>query len=168
MPASGHYYAKTTPKATIWAKRLVDGHDVELWSGERLVRRSSKVTSENQMFQTPDAGSTTSARRLCPQQRTLSSLWRCPLSARSGHLALHRHRRVGTGTRTGSGKRAGIVGTEKSALLVYFINSISLGRQVCLIHGSSGPYIRRIVNQLLPGTVASQLPSLPAGGFGAK
>ena len=27
----------------------------------------------------------------------------------------------------------------------YFTNSISLGRQVLLIQGSSGPYIRRIV-----------------------
>jgi hypothetical protein len=25
--------------ATIWAKQLVDGHDVELWSGERFVKR---------------------------------------------------------------------------------------------------------------------------------
>ena len=23
--------------ATVWAKQLVDGHDVELWSGERFV-----------------------------------------------------------------------------------------------------------------------------------
>ncbi len=25
--------------ATVWAKPLVDGHDVELWSGDRLVIR---------------------------------------------------------------------------------------------------------------------------------
>jgi hypothetical protein len=25
--------------ATVWAKQLVDGHDVELWSGERFVLR---------------------------------------------------------------------------------------------------------------------------------
>jgi hypothetical protein len=25
--------------ATVWAKQLVDGHDVELWSGDRLVIR---------------------------------------------------------------------------------------------------------------------------------
>ncbi len=25
--------------ATVWAKQLVDGHDVELWSGDRLVTR---------------------------------------------------------------------------------------------------------------------------------
>jgi hypothetical protein len=47
----------------------------------------------------------------------------------------------------------------------YSTNSISLGRQVLLIHGSSGPYTRRIVNQPLLGTVSSQLPSLPWGGL---
>jgi hypothetical protein len=25
--------------ATVWAKQLIDGHDIELWSGERLVVR---------------------------------------------------------------------------------------------------------------------------------
>ena len=25
--------------ATVWAKQLVDGHDIELWSGERFVVR---------------------------------------------------------------------------------------------------------------------------------
>lgn len=25
--------------ATVWAKQLVDGHDIELWSGDRLVIR---------------------------------------------------------------------------------------------------------------------------------
>jgi len=25
--------------AAVWAKQLVDGHDVELWSGERMVER---------------------------------------------------------------------------------------------------------------------------------
>jgi hypothetical protein len=29
-----------------WAKRLVDGHDVELWSGDRMVARL-KHTSED-------------------------------------------------------------------------------------------------------------------------
>jgi hypothetical protein len=47
-------------------------------------------------------------------------------------------------------------------------SSMSLGRQVLLIHGSSGPYIRRMGNQLLPGTVSSQLSSSPSGGLGAK
>ena len=42
----------------------------------------------------------------------------------------------------------------------YLTNSISLGRQVLLIQGSSGPYIRRMVNQLFPGMVSSQLLSL--------
>jgi len=26
-------------EATVWAKQMVDGHDVELWSGERFVVR---------------------------------------------------------------------------------------------------------------------------------
>jgi hypothetical protein len=47
-------------------------------------------------------------------------------------------------------------------------SSMSLGRQVLLIHGSSGPYIRRMGNQLLPGMVSSQLSSSPSGGLGAK
>jgi len=46
--------------------------------------------------------------------------------------------------------------------------SISLGRQLLSIHGCSGPYMRRMVNQLLPGTVCSQLPSCPLGACGAK
>jgi hypothetical protein len=29
--------------ATVWAKQLVDGHDVELWSGDRLVIRLSAI-----------------------------------------------------------------------------------------------------------------------------
>jgi hypothetical protein len=28
--------------ATVWAKQLVDGHDIELWSGKRLVVRLPK------------------------------------------------------------------------------------------------------------------------------
>jgi hypothetical protein len=36
------------------------------------------------------------------------------------------------------------------------------------IHASSGPYMRRMVNQLLPGTVCNQLASLPAGAVGPK
>jgi hypothetical protein len=34
-------------EAVTWAKQLVDGHDVELWSGERfIVRLDRKVVSE--------------------------------------------------------------------------------------------------------------------------
>ena len=29
--------------ATVWAKQMNDGHDVELWSGERLVTRLRKT-----------------------------------------------------------------------------------------------------------------------------
>ncbi len=35
----------------------------------------------------------------------------------------------------------------------YSTNSISLGRQVLSSQGSSGPYMRRMMNQLLPGMV---------------
>src|ERR1700733_4471845 len=51
---------------------------------------------------------------------------------------------------------------------IHFANSISLGRQVLFSHGSNGPYMRRITNQLLPGMVCSQLSSLPVGAFGEK
>ena len=48
------------------------------------------------------------------------------------------------------------------------IGSISPGRQVRLNHGSSGPYRRRIMNQVWPGTVYTQFDSLPAGALGPK
>jgi hypothetical protein len=32
------------PEAIAKAKRLVDGHDVELWSGERMIVRLSRKT----------------------------------------------------------------------------------------------------------------------------
>ena len=32
--------------ATVWAKQLVDGHDVELWSGERFVFRLNSPAPE--------------------------------------------------------------------------------------------------------------------------
>jgi hypothetical protein len=31
--------------ATVWAKQLVDGHDIELWSGDRLVIRIDTIPS---------------------------------------------------------------------------------------------------------------------------
>ncbi len=74
----------------------------------------------------------------------------------------------GAGAQTSAAQNAQRWQTLSNLSTAYFINPISLGRQVWLIHGSSGPYIRRIVNQLLPGIVWSQLPSLPPGGFGAK
>ena len=51
---------------------------------------------------------------------------------------------------------------------IYLTSVISLGRQVLLIQGSSGPYMRRIANQLLPGIVCNQLPSWPCGALGEK
>jgi hypothetical protein len=32
--------------ATVWARQLVDGHDVELWCGERFVLRLSSPVPE--------------------------------------------------------------------------------------------------------------------------
>ena len=53
-------------------------------------------------------------------------------------------------------------------LVDYSTNSISPGRQVFSIQGSSGPYRRRMTNQPLPGIVFSQFFSKPFGGLGAK
>jgi hypothetical protein len=33
------FVCDTDEDATVWAKQMVDGHDVELWSGDRLVTR---------------------------------------------------------------------------------------------------------------------------------
>ncbi len=33
------YVCPTDEDAILWAKQLVDGHDIELWSGERFVAR---------------------------------------------------------------------------------------------------------------------------------
>ncbi len=52
--------------------------------------------------------------------------------------------------------------------LIQLTCSISLGRQFLSSQGLSGPYMRRMQNQLLPGMVWSQLSSLPAGAFGPK
>ena len=47
--ADGHisnfraFAAETDADAIVWAKQLVDGHDVELWSGPRLVERLPNV-----------------------------------------------------------------------------------------------------------------------------
>ncbi len=61
-----------------------------------------------------------------------------------------------------------LVSVAHSSFAVHFTSSISLGRQVLSIQGCSGPYMRSMANQLLPGTVANQLPSLPCGALGAK
>ena len=45
---------------------------------------------------------------------------------------------------------------------------MSPGRQVLANQGSSGPYRRRMVFQPVPGTVWTQLVSLPTGGLGPK
>jgi hypothetical protein len=37
--SSREWVADSDADATIWAKQLVDGHDVELWSGTRFVVR---------------------------------------------------------------------------------------------------------------------------------
>ena len=33
------FVCESDDDATVWAKQLVDGHDIELWSGERFVIR---------------------------------------------------------------------------------------------------------------------------------
>jgi hypothetical protein len=35
--ASFRAFACDSDDATVWAKQLVDGHDIELWSGDRFV-----------------------------------------------------------------------------------------------------------------------------------
>lgn len=35
------FVCDTDDDATVWAKQLVDGHDIELWNGERRVIRLS-------------------------------------------------------------------------------------------------------------------------------
>ena len=37
------FMCDTDADAKVWAKRLVDGHDVVLWSGERIVTRIVKA-----------------------------------------------------------------------------------------------------------------------------
>jgi len=51
--------------------------------------------------------------------------------------------------------------------LGYFTRSKSPGFHDLSNHGSSGPYRRSRADQLLPGMVCTQLPSLPAGAAGA-
>jgi hypothetical protein len=38
------FVCDTDADATVWAKQLVDGHDIELWSGKRLVVRLERKT----------------------------------------------------------------------------------------------------------------------------
>jgi hypothetical protein len=40
--ASRAFMCDNDADAIVWAKHLVDGHDMELWSGERLVTRLDK------------------------------------------------------------------------------------------------------------------------------
>jgi hypothetical protein len=40
--ASRAFMCDNDADAIVWAKQLVDRHDMELWSGERLVRRLDK------------------------------------------------------------------------------------------------------------------------------
>ena len=39
IKASRAFVCESDDDATVWAKQLVDGHDVELWCGERFVIR---------------------------------------------------------------------------------------------------------------------------------
>jgi hypothetical protein len=50
----------------------------------------------------------------------------------------------------------------------HFNFSMSPGFQLLLRASSAGPYSRMMANYPLPGTVASQLPSLPVGALGPR
>jgi len=39
IKSSRAFVCESDDDATVWAKQLVDGHDIELWSGERFVIR---------------------------------------------------------------------------------------------------------------------------------
>ena len=39
IKASRAFICQNDEDATVWAKQLVDGHDIELWNGERFVIR---------------------------------------------------------------------------------------------------------------------------------
>ena len=39
ITASRAFVCEGDEDATVWARQLVDGHDIELWSGERFVIR---------------------------------------------------------------------------------------------------------------------------------
>ena len=39
IKASRAFVCESDEDATVWAKQLIDGYDVELWSGERFVIR---------------------------------------------------------------------------------------------------------------------------------
>jgi len=39
IASSRAFVCDSDADATIWAKQMVDGHDIELWSGDRLVIR---------------------------------------------------------------------------------------------------------------------------------
>jgi hypothetical protein len=39
IESSRAFVCESDEDAIVWAKQLVDGHDIELWSGERFVTR---------------------------------------------------------------------------------------------------------------------------------
>jgi len=39
IKSSRAFVCESDDDATVWAKQLLDGHDIELWSGERFVIR---------------------------------------------------------------------------------------------------------------------------------
>lgn len=113
--------------------------------------------------------------------RSLTRLKRRMVSLFSAQVRLLRRRinRVGSITKAAIqpaaiialSMRAGVLLTSARSFgerLLYSIRVISPGRQVWSNQGSSGPYSRRIVFQPLPGTVCSQLLSLPSGASGPK
>ena len=47
IQSSRAFVCENDADAIVWAKQLVDGHDVELWSGERFVVRINHKSGEN-------------------------------------------------------------------------------------------------------------------------
>ena len=60
IKASRAFVCDSDNDATVWAKQLVDGHDIELWSGERFVirldHRENGETGRFEVGQSKDAG----------------------------------------------------------------------------------------------------------------
>jgi hypothetical protein len=45
-PAAFWSFTAYDSEAVIWARQLVDGHDVELWSGDRFIIKLERHTEE--------------------------------------------------------------------------------------------------------------------------
>jgi len=48
ITSSRAFVCESDEDATVWAKQLIDGHDIELWSGERFVTWLGKPSRTEQ------------------------------------------------------------------------------------------------------------------------